>query len=83
MKITDTFNAKIQTILRDYAIEDYLGSDAVAEATGEIISAVRELVKSKKKVCGGDLQMNDEYEQCHGYNQALDDLLKQLKEGEE
>ena len=42
--------------------------------------AVMEMIKEMKKTCGGDLQMNDEYEQCHGYNQALSDLLTQLKD---
>jgi len=35
-----------------------------------------------KKVCGGDLQMIDETEQCRGYNQALNDCLKLIEGGE-
>lgn len=44
------------------------------------LNAVIAMVEGMKKVCGGDLQMNDEYEQCHGYNQALTDLLTKLEE---
>ena len=60
--------------------------DGAKEIRKEILSLIRkELLENmpKVKTCGGDLQMNDEYEQCHGYNQALseikDILEKELK----
>lgn len=49
----------------------------------EIKQSLYELIKEKmpkKKACGGDNQMNDEYEQCHGFNNALDDVTKALSE---
>ena len=45
----------------------------------ETIESIIEMAEGMKKVCGGDLMMNDELEQCRGYNQALTDLLKKLK----
>ena len=37
------------------------------------------LLKEMKKTCGGDSMMNDEYEQCHGFNQALADAIQAIK----
>lgn len=44
-------------------------------------SKIEELVKGivpKHKCCGGDLQMNDEYEQCHGFNEAIDQIQENI-----
>lgn len=48
-KITDTLNAKIQTILHDYQYDDEaMSSDDIALATTEILGVVRELVAEAK-----------------------------------
>lgn len=52
-----------------------------ADAIMDILSTflLQKMEKMKKK-CGGDLQMNDEYEQCHGWNAALSDCIAIVKE---
>ena len=47
---------------------------ALTQQREELLDAL----KMKHKTCGGDLQMNDEYEQCHGFNKAVDELNKKL-----
>ena len=36
-------------------------------------------IVGKTKICGGDLQMNDEYEQCHGYNKAKQEIRDRIE----
>ena len=56
--------------------------DKVVDAILKLIStSLLQKMEGLKKKCGGDLQMNDEYEQCHGWNAALSDCIAIVKDG--
>ena len=62
-----------QTLSSDFCLE------AIYHSLAQLLTDEIGVLEKEKKCCGGDLMMNDELEQCRGFNFALDQQIDRYK----